>query len=154
MMLPILLALLFASSDQAEALKIKRVLADFRTIAAAVEAYAGEHGGEYPRADSMAILRPFIDPQYVRGLRTKDPWETDYRYSVTPDARHYRIVSAGSDAKFEKAYEKMKADPPKQQLSPDATYDIVYQDNSFRVVPEGFERAFTKHEMKRVVPFQ
>ena len=66
----------------------------------------------------------------------------------------YRIVCAGSDGKFEKAYEKMKAEAPKQQLSPDATYDIVYQDNSFRVVPEGFEKAFTMHEMKRVVPFQ
>jgi hypothetical protein len=90
----------------------------------------------------------------VQGLHVTDPWGTDYRYAVTDDAHHYRIVSAGSDAKFEKSYEKMKADPPKQQLSPDATYDIVDLDNGFRVVPEGFEKAFTQHEIRKAVPFQ
>ncbi len=144
---------LLATADEAEQLKIKRVLADFRTMAAAVEAYAGEHH-EYPRAASIQELRGALDPRYVQGLHVTDPWGTEYRYAVTDDARHYRMVCAGSDLKFEKTYDKMKADPPKQQLSPDATYDIVYQDNGFRVVPEGFEKAFTQHEIRRVVPFQ
>ena len=47
----------------------------------------------------------------------------------------------------------MKADGPKQQLTPDTSYDIVYQDGSFRVVPEGFEKMFTVREQRRVVPF-
>jgi hypothetical protein len=153
-MMPLLLALLLLSTaDEAEQLKIKRVLADMRTMAAAVEAYAGENNS-YPQATTAVELRGVLDPRYVQGLHITDPWGTDYRYAITADGRHYRIVCAGSDAKFEKAYEKMKAEAPKQQLSPDATYDIVYQDNSFRVVPEGFEKAFTLHETRRVVPFQ
>ena len=152
MMRAALILILLATADQAEEQKIKRVLADFRTMAAAVEAYAGEHS-EYPRAATIQQLREALDPRYVQGLHITDPWGTDYRYIATDDAHHYRMVCAGSDAKFEKTFEKMKADPPKQQLSPDATYDIVYQDSAFRVVPEGFEKAFTQHEERRVVPF-
>lgn len=145
--------LLLATADEAGQLKVKRVISDMRTMAAAVEAYAGENGS-YPQAATALELRSIVDPRYVQGLRITDPWGTDYHFMVTPDGKHYRIVCAGSDAKFEKTFEKMKPEAPKQQLSPDATYDIVYQDNSFRVVPEGFEKAFTMHEMKRVVPFQ
>ena len=154
MMRAILILLLLAAqpADDAEQFKIKRALADFRTMAAAVEAYAGEHK-EYPRAATIADLKTALDPRYVQGLRVADPWGTDYRYTVTDDAHHYRLVCAGSDAKFEKTWEKMKADAPKQQLSPDATYDIVYQDGAFRVVPEGYEKAFTQREQRRVVPF-
>ena len=146
--------LLLATSDEAEQMKIRRVLADVRTMAAAVEAYSHEHSNGYPRAATIADLKSALDPRYVQGLHVADPWGTNYRYITTDDAHHYRIVCAGSDAKFEKTYEKMKADPPKQQLSPDATYDIVYQDGAFRVVPEGFEKAFTQREQRRVVPFQ
>ena len=148
----LLLVLLMVAADEGEQLKVKRVLAEMRTMAAAVEAYANEHGA-VPRAATMAELKEAVDPRYVQGLHITDPWGTDYRYAATDDGKHYRIICAGSDAKFEKAYDKMKADAPKQQLSPDATYDIVYQDGAFRVVPEGFERAFTLHEERRVVPF-
>lgn len=145
--------LLAAQADTAEELKIKRVLADFRTLAAAVEAFAGDNQN-YPKATTINELRDQIEPTYVRGLHTKDPWGTEYRYTLSADGKHYRIVCAGSDAKFEKTYEKMTADGPKQQLSNDAASDIVYQDGSFRIVPEGFERAFTVKEIRRVVPFQ
>jgi hypothetical protein len=149
----LLLLALLAAIDESESLKVKRALSDLRTMASAIEAYAHENNDGYPRAANMAELRTSLDPRYVQGLRISDPWGNDYSYLVTDDAHHYRIVCAGSDAKFEKAYQKMKADAPKQQLSPDATYDIVYQDGAFRVVPEGFEKAFTQHEMKRTVPF-
>lgn len=144
--------LLATATDEGDQLKIKRVLADFRTMAAAVEAYAGEHKA-YPRAATIGDLKAALDPRYVQGLRASDPWGTDYRYAVTDDGHHYRFVCAGSDAKFEKTYDKMKTDPPRQQLSPDSSYDIVYQDGAFRVVPEGFEKAFTQREVRRVVPF-
>lgn len=144
--------LLLATADEGQQMKVNRVLVDFRTMGAAIEAYAEEHH-EYPRAKSIAELKAALDPRYVQGMHTADPWGTDYRYFVTDDAKHYRFVSAGSDAKFEKTHEKMKADGPKQQLTPDASYDIVYQDGTFRVVPEGFEKAFTMREQRRVVPF-
>jgi hypothetical protein len=149
-----LLVMLLATADESEQLKIKRAIADLKTMASAIDAYAGENGGGYPQAATATELRGFLDPRYVQGLHITDPWGTEYRYIATPDGKHYRIVCAGSDAKFEKTYEKMKPEPPKQQLSPDSTYDIVYQDKAFRVVPEGFEKAFTMHEMRRVVPFQ
>lgn len=145
--------LLAAQADTAEDLKIKRVLADFRTIAAAVHAFNNDNQN-YPRATSISELRDQLEPTYVRGLRIKDPWGTEYRYLLSADGKHYRIVCAGSDTKFEKAYEKMTAEGPKQQLSNDAASDIVYQDGSFRIVPEGYERAFTQREIRRVVPFQ
>jgi hypothetical protein len=150
----IALALLLATqSENPESLKIKRELADIRTIASAVEAYRNDNQN-LPRAANVTELRGFLDPQYVRGLRIQDPWGTEYRYLMTEDGKHYRIVAAGSDTKFEKAHEKMTAEGPKQQLSNDAASDVVYQDGTFRIVPEGFERAFSKKEVQRVVPFQ
>ena len=142
------LALLAAIGDE-DQLKVKRAIAEMRTMAAAIEAYAGENG-RYP---AVPALRESLDPRYVQRMHVTDPWGTDYRYMLSDDGKHYRIVCAGSDAKFEKAWERMKDDPPKQQLSIDAASDLVYQDNGFRVVPEGFEKAFTVHEQRRVVPF-
>lgn len=149
----LVLVVLLAAIEDGDQPKIKRVIADMRTMAAAVEAYAGERGA-YPRAANMTELRAALDPQYVQGLHVTDPWTNEYRYLITDDGKHYRIVCAGADGKFERAWEKMKAEPPKQQLSIDAASDLVYQDNGFRVVPEGFEKAFTVHEQRRVVPFQ
>ena len=154
LMLPFALALLLAAqAETADDLKIKRVIADFRTMAAAVEAFRSDNQN-LPRAATVAELRDQIEPTYVRGLRTKDPWGTEYRYLLSADGKHYRIVCAGSDAKFEKTYEKMTNEGPKQHLSNDAASDLVYQDGTFRIVPEGFERAFTVREIRRVVPFQ
>ena len=148
-----LAVLLAAQTESPDDLKIKRVLADFRTMAAAVEAYRNDRQ-QLPPATSITELRGLLDPNYVRGLKIADPWGTEYRYILTADGKHYRFVCAGSDAKFEKSHEKMTAEGPKQQLSNDAASDIVYQDGSFRIVPEGFERAFTQREIRRVVPFQ
>lgn len=153
-MTTLVLALLFATrAETADDLRIKRVLADFRTMAAAIEAYSSDYQS-YPQVRTMTELANVLDPKYVRGLRTKDPWGTEYRYKLSDDGQHYRLVCAGSDTKFEKSWEKMTADGPRQQLSNDAASDIVYQDGTFRVVPEGFERAFTMREVRRVVPFQ
>ena len=149
----VLAILLAQSADTPDNLKMKRVLADFRTMAAAIEAYRNDNQ-EVPRAATITELRDRIEPTYVRGLRIHDPWGTEYRYLTTADNKHYRLVCAGSDTKFEKAYEKMTADGPKQQLSNDAASDVVYQDGKFRIVPEGFESAFSKREVQRVVPFQ
>ena len=78
MMRVLAILLLLAAPDDAQQLKVNRVLVDFRTMAAAIEAYGEEHQG-YPRAKSMAELKAALDPQYVQGMRTADPWGTDYR---------------------------------------------------------------------------
>lgn len=152
MMRVLAILLLLGAMDEMEEMKVYRVVADLRVMATAVEAYSEEHHA-LPRAQTIEDLRAALDPRYVQGLRIADPWGTKYKYMVSDDGKHYRIICAGSDAKFEKTYDKMKADGPKQQLTPDATYDIVYQDGTFRVVPEGFEKELTRREVRRVVPF-
>ena len=147
---PFILTLLLATSvfAQDDNRSIKHVLADMRTLAAVAEAYAVDHD-HYPLAKSMADLKPMVEPIYVRPFVGPDPWGTAYRYYVTADGKHYRFVCAAADGKFQKEFETMTADPPSQQATTNPVDDIVYQDNAFRRVPEGFEEAFLLHEDKR-----
>lgn len=142
----ILAASAFAQSDEKK--NVNHVLADMRTLAVVMEAYAADNN-HYPLAKTMAELKPLVEPVYVRPFVGPDPWGTEYRYRVSEDGKHYRFVSAAADGKFQPEFEKMTNEPPVQQTTSNPVDDIVYQDNAFRRVPEGFEKAFLLHEEKR-----
>ncbi|MGZ7079033.1 MAG: type II secretion system protein GspG [Thermoanaerobaculia bacterium] len=142
----ILAASAFAQNDDKK--NVNHVLADLRTLAAVVEAYAADYN-HYPLAKSMAELKPLVEPIYVKPFVGPDPWGNAYRYLVSEDGKHYRFVCAAADGKFQPEFEKMTNEPPAQLTTSNPTDDIVYQDNAFRRVPEGFEKAFLLHEERR-----
>lgn len=78
----------------------RRTMADMRTIAAAVEAYAADHE-EYPLAGDYAALESLLVPDYLVELPKGDMWGHAYAYVVSPDGEQYRIVSAGADSIFD-----------------------------------------------------
>ena len=138
----------FAQGDEKK--NVTHALADLRTLAAVVEAYALDND-HYPLAKSMTELQKMVEPVYIRQLVGPDPWGSAYRYLVSEDGKHYRFVCAAADGKFEAEFEKMTNDPPAQLTTSNPTDDIVYQDNAFRRVPEGFEKAFLVHEDRRAM---
>lgn len=74
----------------------KRTLADLRTLAVAVEAYASDNG-KPPHAADIDELANAIAPAYLRVVPRIDAWGHAYVYSA--DGEHYRIASGGKDGK-------------------------------------------------------
>lgn len=116
----------------------ERTMSDIRTIATAAEAYAIDHDDAYPRAADIEELRKFLEPDYVKTLPVKDVWGNAYAWLVSPDAKHYRVVSAGADSNF--AWDSRQIVPVAEgqamRVSERAEDDIVYADGRFIQVPK------------------
>jgi type II secretion system protein G len=81
-----------------------KVTRDLRTIEHAVDAYAGEHAGQYPSAldvlsDGDPKHAPYLQPP--EGKLWLDPWKHPYRYEPpsTPGGRA-RVFTLGRDDKL------------------------------------------------------
>jgi hypothetical protein len=76
-------------------------------------------------------------PRYIRRFYYQDGWGNDYRFFASSDGRQHRMVSAGSDGKFEDA----STEGFSGSTFPGATScyesDIVYQNGAFVSHPEG-----------------
>src|SRR5258708_8123028 len=85
--------------------KQKRTMADIRTIATCVEAYATDKNA-YPSVNSVEELRPLLVPTYVKSLPVVDGWGKALRYECaeTKDGActRYIIGSGGKDLLFER----------------------------------------------------
>jgi hypothetical protein len=116
--------------------KQKRTMADIRSVATAVEAYAVDTN-QYPKAGSVDELQPLLVPKYIKALPVKDGWTHDLRYACWPEERcgSYAISSGGKDGVFE--VEDL------QQYQSGATTnfdnDIVFASGSFLRYPEGVQ---------------
>ncbi|MBV8517485.1 MAG: type II secretion system protein GspG [Acidobacteria bacterium] len=77
-------------------------LSDMRSVQMAVDAYWADHNA-YPVAATMAELQHALEPVYIAHLPAKDFWGTEFRYVVARDGKSYRLVSAGSDRKFDES---------------------------------------------------
>lgn len=75
-------------------------VAQMRTIATAIEAYATDHN-RYPDAKDLESLIPQIQPLYIIRTPLHDGWGNPFR--VGSSATTYRIISAGCDDKFDPA---------------------------------------------------
>lgn len=115
------------ASDSAGLAREKRTLYDIAAGATACEAYATDYGG-YPKASTMAELRPLVSPAYIETLPLRDDWGTELRYFVSADLRHYRFVSAGPDRKFDPSSLGVGKTPAKSD-------DFVYEDGRFLQAP-------------------
>jgi general secretion pathway protein G len=74
--------------------KQKRTMADLRSIGTSVETYAVDNN-IYPTAPSMAVLKPLIEPIYIRTAPTVDGWRN--LLGVDCDPTEYTICSGGKD---------------------------------------------------------
>ena len=118
--------------------KQRRTMADMRSIATAVEAYAQVNNKHYPDAVSMDQLAQKLSPAYIQNLPVKDGWGNPLRYDCWNTAGSgpcdsYVIASAGKDGKFE------LDDPTKYQERGATTNfdaDIVFENGRFIQAPE------------------
>ncbi len=111
----------------------KKAMADMRTIATVVEAYATDEN-DYPSAVTIAALASMVEPTYVRQLPQKDPWGVEYVYMVSPDQAQYRIICGGADGSIDgssrviAAYDDAAGGGRENRSMDD---DIIYQDGAF-----------------------
>jgi hypothetical protein len=127
-----------SAEEEAKKPQEERTMHDLRSVATAIEAYATDEN-HYPKVLSYGELKTVLSPTYIRDFPEKDGWGTAYRYSVSGDGQHYRLVSAGSDHQFEGGSDTIapfdeKTRPP---LIPSTGLqsDIIYQDGAFVQVP-------------------
>src|SRR5437763_259519 len=114
----------------------RHTMADMRTIATAVEAYATDYDETYPAGDYAALEKVLV-PTYIKTMPEKDMWGHPYAYVVSDDHKHYRIVSGGADTNFEWDSLRIVADAK----DADVKYrdrledDLIYADGSFLQLP-------------------
>ncbi|HUF16828.1 MAG TPA: type II secretion system protein GspG [Thermoanaerobaculia bacterium] len=89
--------------------KQKRTMADMRSIATAIEAYAVD-SNIYPSAETVSELEPILTPTYIRELPQVDGWGEPYRYECwtssgdsSDPCDSYSLASGGRDRTFESA---------------------------------------------------
>jgi general secretion pathway protein G len=116
--------------------KQKRTMADVRSVATAVEAYAVD-AKQYPSASSVEALQPLLAPKYIRTLPVKDGWGHPFRYTCTPEGRcdTYVLSSAGKDGVFEVG----EGEPYEPGPTTNFDNDIVFSNGQFVRYPEGVQ---------------
>ena len=114
-------------------------MSDIRTLATAIETYSIDRLDTegYPLADYES-LKGLLVPDFIKTMPAKDAWGSPYAYVVSPDGQHYRIVSAGSDIKFERDSLRVADDgkPRKEIQSERLESDIIYEDGLFVQFPD------------------
>jgi len=84
--------------------KQKRTVADLRTLAVAVEAYAVDHD-VYPATASLDHLSELLTPAYLRSMVRLDAWGKEYIY--ISDTQNDRVLSAGPDGRLSPDSQKL-----------------------------------------------
>jgi general secretion pathway protein G len=110
--------------------KQKRTLAEIRSIAAAVEAYATDHG-LYPTAPDLAALERLLEPRYIRNVARVDGWNHPIEYLPGPGVG-YTLRSPGKDGVVETT--------PVGGPTLDFDCDIVLVNGEFTQWPDGMRR--------------
>jgi general secretion pathway protein G len=112
----------------------KRSMADMRTIATCVEAYAVDNSlypGPTDGLVEIGTIAAELEPFYIRELPRIDGWEHAYLY--WSDQKHYRIISLGRDGEPIREW----LGEIEEAKTTGFDEDIVYQDGFFVVYPEG-----------------
>jgi hypothetical protein len=81
-------------------------MSDMRSWAICFKSYAKDHE-TFPAQAPIKDLRQLFQPTYVRVLPLTDAWGHEYR--VLSDGKHFTVVSAGADGKFDEKSWSMKA---------------------------------------------
>ena len=127
-----------ALEEQEQKRPWRKTMADMRTVATAVEAYAIDHDDAYPSGDYDA-LKPLLEPTYIKKMPPFDMWKHPYAYVASDDHAHYRIVSAGADTIFE--WDSRRIVPLKEGQEPSTVYrdrleaDVIFAAGTFLQAP-------------------
>lgn len=110
--------------------KQKRTMADIRSVATAVEAFAVDNNRYPDSASAVSVITTDVEPRYIKKLPTVDAWtvEFDYESSPTGTAQAYTLQSYGKDGTEESGY----AGP-----TTNFNNDIIFSQGSFIEYPEG-----------------
>ena len=73
---------------------------DMYSLGIALEAYHIDNS-RYPDVDSVEELRPLLEGRYVPEMTGSDAWGKPFKYVPAADGQGYRVVSAGSDGRFD-----------------------------------------------------
>src|SRR3954449_12002963 len=72
----------------------KRIAADCRSISAALESYRGDHGSYPPLDGKIEHLTPYLTPNYLRQLPTRNM--SGQPYLVVLNGARATVISVGS----------------------------------------------------------
>jgi type II secretion system protein G len=124
--------------------KQKRSMADMKTLATAVEAYAVDRN-YYPAAAGLTLpeglslptgtlgpVAAVISPTYLRVVPLVDGWSSFFLYGTNASRSDYALRSAGADGTLE-------SDPPGGGRT-DFNADIILVDGAFVQFPEGAQK--------------
>lgn len=119
--------------------KQKRTMADVRTVATAVEAWATDQN-KYPPAADMGTLAAQVEPTYVKTLPRLDGWGKPLRYECWSATRgdvcdSYAVWSSGKDG----AFEQDAIDKYEGGATTNFNNDIVFSNGSFVRYPQGVQ---------------
>jgi type II secretory pathway pseudopilin PulG len=110
--------------------KQKRSMADIRTIATAVEAYAVDNK-RYPAVSAYNELNGILAPTYIRVVPTLDGWGQPFRYESWSNS--YAIGSGAKDGQFE--HDSLREYAPGGTTN--FNNDIIFSNGVFVRYPEG-----------------
>lgn len=123
--------------------KQKRTMADIRSIATSVEAFAVDNN-MYPSGGSpVRIITSDVEPVYIKKLPTLDAWSDEIQYyagsppsptgtTVNPFPQEYTIESFGKDGINETSIFR--------GATTNFNNDIVFSQGSFISFPEGIQQ--------------
>lgn len=119
--------------------KQKRTMADMRSLATAIEAYAVD-SNIYPSAETVAELEPILTPTYIRVLPQADGWGEPLRYECwalsggsSDPCDNFSLSSGGRDRTFESANYASALSGATNNFD----CDIVYANGFFVRYPDG-----------------
>ncbi|MFL6248651.1 MAG: type II secretion system protein GspG [Thermoanaerobaculia bacterium] len=110
----------------------KVAMADIRTLATALEAYATDNN-HYPDV-TLDALAQLLSPTYIMHVPMTDRWGTPFLYVGDGEDR-YRFVSAGADGVFEESSRALGPLQPEKSATDDPNADIVFEDGGFIQYP-------------------
>ncbi len=119
----------------------KRTMADIRSVATAWEAYSVAQSSFAPAAwtqldgatpQSYSGLAGAIAPTYIQKLPEMDGWNRPFRFRISGDTRSYEIGSQGADGQFNST--------DQDGATTNFDCDIIYQNGSFMVYPNGAQQ--------------
>lgn len=116
--------------------KQKRTMADIRSLATAIEAYATDYNTYPPYGASLDDVEALVSPTYIREVPKADGWSRPIRYHCL-DAQgdqclEYAFQSAGKDGIFEDLSSEIEPEVTKR-----FECDILYANGAFVWYPDG-----------------
>jgi general secretion pathway protein G len=108
----------------------KRTMADMRSMATAIEAYAVDMAFYPKTAASVPLLETYVSPTYLKNMPDNDGWRNQFVIAIDALGRNYTITSGGRDSLVANLI---------YGTTDHFDCDIVYTNGYFYMWPEGVQ---------------